>query len=96
MKNRIQVKVNLDIGTAEMLDAIAAAIGSDELTPKPSRSDLLNKAALLYIDRARRRARIHKAIEEVESRLAHPKNSRLKVISSARHKEKSHGLMGQR
>jgi hypothetical protein len=80
MAKRIQAKVNLDPKIAEILDAVAQEIGSDELTPRPSRSDLLNKAALLYIKRARKRKRLRRVIQLVESKYSVELARKLKVL----------------
>ena len=80
MAKRIQAKVNLDPKIAEILDAVAQEIGSDELTPRPSRSDLLNKAALLYIERARKRKRLRRVIQLVESKYSVESARKLKVL----------------
>lgn len=64
---RIRSRINLDPMTLSLLDAIADAIGDDELVPRPSRSDLINKAARLYIERARRRKKLRRAIERIEA-----------------------------
>lgn len=81
--NRVSTKINLDPLTTAVLDAIADAI-ADELVPRPSRSDLLNKAALLYVERARRREKLRRAIEGVEAafRAEHPPG--IKPISDAK------------
>lgn len=68
MAKRTSIKVNLEPEIAEILDAIAEEIGLDDLLPRPSRSDLLNKAALLYIQRARNRKNLRLAIERVEAK----------------------------
>jgi hypothetical protein len=77
---RIRSKVNLDPTTVSLLDAIAEAIGDDELVPRPSRSDLINKAALLYIERAKRRRKLRRAIERVEASLISTSASKIKQI----------------
>lgn len=87
MARRVRVKVNLEPAVAEVLDALAEEIGRDELVPRPSRSDLLNKAALLYIGRARKRKGLRLAIERVEARYdaeSSEKRKLLRVVATGR------------
>jgi hypothetical protein len=79
MKRRTRVKVNLDLEVAEILDAIADEIGADDLLPKPSRSDLLNKGALLYIHCARKKKKLRLAIQRVEAKQATAKSEDRKL-----------------
>jgi hypothetical protein len=80
---RIRSKINLDPTTVSLLDAIADAIGDDELVPRPSRSDLINKAALLYVERARRRKKLRRAIERIEAASVKSHASKIKPIREA-------------
>jgi putative NIF3 family GTP cyclohydrolase 1 type 2 len=68
--NKVKVHVNLDVAVTELLDVIAERMGDDPLYPVPSRSDLLNKTALLYIARCKERPDLKEAIEKVEQRAA--------------------------
>lgn len=67
---KVKTHVNLDPVVWELLDAIARAMGSDPLYPTPSRSDLLNKAARLYIGECRQRPELKAVIEAVEARIS--------------------------
>jgi hypothetical protein len=67
---KLKTHVNLEPIVAELLDAIARRMGEDRLYPTPSRSDLLNKAAHLFISECRQRPELREVIEDSEARLA--------------------------
>src|SRR6266851_2013947 len=67
---KVKVHVNLDPAITELLDVIALKMGDDPLYPTPSRSDLLNKAALLYIARCKERLDLKDAIQSAEQKAA--------------------------
>ena len=81
MGKRTQIKVNLEPQIAEILDAVADEIGRDELVPRPSRSDLLNKAALLYIKQARKRKKLSRVIALVEHRCKEHFSEKVTVLT---------------
>lgn len=67
---KVKTHVNLDPVVWDLLEAIARRMGSDPLYPTPSRSDLLNKAARLYITECRQRPELKEVIEAVEARIS--------------------------
>jgi hypothetical protein len=76
-RKRQKAHVSLDPTITEILDAIAARMGEDPLYPIPSRSDLLNKAAALYIARCKERPELREVIETVEAKHSQP----MKVVA---------------
>jgi hypothetical protein len=74
-QRKLKTHVNLEPLIGELLDAVAARMGEDPLYPTPSRSDLLNKAARLYLDQCKTRSELKETIETIESRfLSHSPN----------------------
>ena len=67
---KLKTHVNLDPLIGETLDAVAAKMGEDPLYPTPSRSDLLNKAARLFLEQCRSRPELRSTIEGIEARHA--------------------------
>lgn len=62
---KLKTHVNLDAFVGELLDAVAAKMGEDPLYPTPSRSDLLNKAAWLYLEHCKARPELKETIDRV-------------------------------
>lgn len=76
-RKRQKAHVSLDPTITEILDAIAVRMGEDPLYPTPTRSDLLNKAAALYIARCKERPELREVIESVETKHSGP----MKVVA---------------
>jgi len=67
---KLKTHVNLEPLIGELLDAVATKMGEDPLYPTPSRSDLLNKAARLYLEQCKARPELRTTIEAIEVRHA--------------------------
>lgn len=61
--------INMDPRIDEILEAIRNKM-EDPLYPKPSKSDLLNKAALLFIEECKKRDSLREVAEEIEKKHA--------------------------
>lgn len=67
---KVKAHVNLDAAVSDILEAVAKKMGQDPLYPEPSRSDLINKAAWLFIQQCKTRPELKAMIEAVEAKHA--------------------------
>ena len=87
---KLKTHVNLDPLVGELLDAVAAKMGEDPLYPTPSRSDLLNKAAWLYLDHCKARPELKATIDRiVDARNAEAAPNVIPYQSSVRRRTKN-------
>jgi hypothetical protein len=79
---------NIDPEVDELLDCIARAM-EDSLRPAPSKSGLVNKALLLYIEECKKEDGLRAVIEDIQARQAQARAAQKVVrIESRRGKTK--------